>query len=383
MSKDSIGEGQYSRENYHIGIANEGDTITLICPTLCPRLDRKGRVTETYLRNHWRFNPKGTGLIRQIDFSDGRYHIDNHLNFIILEGSVNDTGTYYCFRPKKSESELIAAFAITIVKNQQRQISIAKMGFENEESFSIWWRKTDWSLCDRCGSVGLSKQIGFCHIKPVDIPDLIKNPILQFLFYQNGSIPCRSFLVPTFISDVVKKFGDKIIYRLCSTNCSQGIELIKDHSSGKVIDFIDKSIDIYSVNQPLPSFSETLPHKAINRNAGSSILMVCPGRRGNQPIQWFNNSRFLSPIRVNERTLGRVKVDFHYRLHIRRLETYDSQVYSCRSHGKKIGTVFLNVVLVELNVISPKIYKYIQFYVLAIGIFLIASSIYKNRFRKF
>ncbi|XP_054706979.1 Ig-like V-type domain-containing protein FAM187A [Uloborus diversus] len=226
---------------------------------------------------------------------------------------------------------------------------------------------SEWSPCNRCGAVGRRRKVGVCSIRKLD-PSKPSKPVDSPLFseYRKG-IPCRSSLLPKKIRDlsIVVNTKSEFVIGFCQIPCpsESGIVVVTD-SSGKMLDTVDNSQGIYSMQQPLPPLPDLVKRKTLYGEEGSPILMTCPGNTEGKFFVWRNESFVINPSKVHVRTKGRVKIDLANNLIIRQLRYSDSAIYSCWDDKKLVGTV-------RLQVTEKALSRRYRIYILNLGVLFV------------
>ncbi|RWS31495.1 Ig-like V-type domain-containing protein FAM187A, partial [Leptotrombidium deliense] len=264
----------------------QGSQLRLSCATLCLK-------PKESARNIWRFSPQKLLHIQPLDVNNDRLHIASDLALEIKDATLDDNGTYYCIYNRR----LMAMHTVDVVPNEPNRIilerkrlsgkseaKVLKTWLLKENNLKLYTKWSEWSTCSRCDRTGLRKKYGICTLKkiymsekskPVDIPLTLHD----LNAYEMTEIPCRSSMLPDKIANLkfVKERASETLYGFCNVSCpNTGIEFVTD-SSGKIIETVDKSKNLYSFKQKLPDLPGFVKRAYVYEEEATKIVLKCPG----------------------------------------------------------------------------------------------------------
>lgn len=359
-------------------LMTEGIKVLLSCPLCLP--------PEESAESIWWQYPNEVATAGPVPLDGRRVRILSDLSLEMTNAWIKDSGVYIC---QKGEN-VFAKYAIDIVEAEPHRYVIMSGKKKNVPSVDyplkdlnliIGTTWSEWSQCNRCGSVGRRRRIGICTVRKFN-PNEPSKPVDSLMLneYKKG-IPCRSKLLPQEIRDlsIIASTESEFAIGFCKIPCppSAGIVVITD-ASGKVVDTVDNSQGVYSMQQPLPDLPSLAKRRTLYEAVDKSILMACPGNTEGKFLIWRNDSFIINPSKVHIITKGRVKIDLANNLLIRKLRYTDTAVYSCWDDKRLIGTV-------RLQVTDKSSTQSVRIYILNIGIIftfltiiMIAVTVCKN-----
>ncbi|RWS15869.1 Ig-like V-type domain-containing protein FAM187A, partial [Dinothrombium tinctorium] len=236
----------------------------------------------------WRFSPPKFVVVKPINLKNDRLHIASDIALEISSVTIDDTGTYYCIYNRKVETKYTLD---VVVDEPQRIIVDSHSGIKsNGKALKEWTleknnlkletRWSEWSSCSTCDRVGLRKKIGICTVSKLNADQETKPSNIPVFHSKENSlgIPCRSYLLPKSIANLekVKKRHSETMYGFCNVSCpDKGIETVTD-PSGKLIETIDRSKNLYSFRQKLPPLPKFVRRETVFEDKGSKIVLACP-----------------------------------------------------------------------------------------------------------
>uniref|UniRef100_H3A3M0 Ig-like domain-containing protein n=1 Tax=Latimeria chalumnae TaxID=7897 RepID=H3A3M0_LATCH len=167
----------------------------------CPNAPKKANITWEYLDISWP-NAKATGS-KLLSGGDLK----------IRYPTVENTGIYEC----KVDQKTLAGYEVDFQDANSLHVSHADLGQETlknvsvrlgeetqAEMFTAW---SHWQACDRCGSRGERKKVGFCYQLVRKGSRVVQPPL-----------PCG--LMRVKMKDLSVQRGPEIRYELCDVSCT-------------------------------------------------------------------------------------------------------------------------------------------------------------------
>ncbi|XP_035216454.1 Ig-like V-type domain-containing protein FAM187A, partial [Stegodyphus dumicola] len=270
---------------------------------------------------------------------DGRRtRITTELSLEINNALKKDSGIYLCF----NGPEIMAKYAVDIIEWEPHRYIIMSGRKKNpstegstdlvlnDQNLVVGMSWSEWSECNRCGTVGKRRRFGICTVKKLN-PGLSSKPTDTELFneYKSG-LPCRSSLLPGEIRNLsaICNMKSEFVIGFCKIPCPSAASIVVvTDKNGKVLDTVDNSQGVYSMQQPLPPLPELVRRRTVYEELDKSIILTCPGNKEGKFLIWRNESYIINPSKVHIRTKGRVKIDLANNLIIRKLRYTDTATY--------------------------------------------------------
>lgn len=358
-----------------------GSKVEMACPGLC-------FPPEARSQSPWhRVSPVFGSAIGTILLGKGdqRRQLMGYGSLVITDALPGDTGIYRCLWAGRT----YGLYHLQVVRSEPYDMVWEQDYNGTDDTQAVegyglrtWLDWSEWSGCDRCGSVGRRRRVGICTVGYTKRAHRRRSPsrsMMQTVLatFPDG-VPCRSSLVPPLIAQQLLKNRTSIhMIGLCREPCvkDRGIVVVTD-SSGLVEEVVDNSKGIFSLKQKFFELPKKLFRRTVSKEEGSEVILSCSRQRFSSKFyQWRNGSILLNPMLVIHLSNGRVKIDLGNNLHILRAGTYDSAIYSCYDGTSLVATVRLYITKPSIFSTLRRVASYFNVIVLLGIIVVVAVSI--------
>ncbi|CAC5404428.1 unnamed protein product [Mytilus coruscus] len=184
----------------------------------------------------------------------------------------------------------------------------------------------DWTPCSVCGAEGERKRRGTCMARLYSVKKMIRN--FEQLYYilrsYKAGLPCRSSLFERYYYSMSKYRDrpDEMEYKSCHVQCWSG------GGGGKK--FASVKLDKIQFHDVMKRFPET----TVIATEGDRVDLICPGSSIDTLVYWINGTKYMSSLKLREKTSNRVEIDAYnvFVIHTSLIE--DSHSYTCSYAGR-------------------------------------------------
>ena len=161
-----------------------------------------------------------------IHIDHSHYILMPNKTLIIPKADVNDAGQYVCYRGKIHQ----AIYQVDVVERERYRVIVeppdkgpralpsSHLPDYNIQVVTQW---SSWSRCNQCNKRGQRRRVGMCTVLKEDITKPVRPHAIPYLENYPDGLPCRSTLLPDFISELaeVKDRQSESLLSYCFIDC--------------------------------------------------------------------------------------------------------------------------------------------------------------------
>ncbi|ESP05058.1 hypothetical protein LOTGIDRAFT_227775 [Lottia gigantea] len=326
-------------------LVDKGQTAQMTCHFCQDETTDKFKPMNWYKLNraqdgYYRFNEIGLDMHDNPKKNRRSKTVDHTLT--IKRATENDVGSYFCHDFKKADrligrimdaddiksilsdtSSFRFLYHLDVMRSSDAEIKEV----DHNLRLITEWQK--WGPCSKCGQPGVRKRLGLCIVEKKDVKYKCSPWFVESVMASNPTgIPCRSTIFTNHIN--VDHRSDEIVKEPCVERCTK--------KKKKETSNVAKLNDVMFRKQKVG-----FAGNAVRVIYGRELKMSCPGANLDTTVTWFFKDKPLEAAALAKRTKGRMTIDIHNVLTIKKLELTDSGKYVCAMNKKKKVEIVLDV----------------------------------------